>query len=35
MLEDEEYPRDWKDISISEKEMEEEYGKICEYFDSI
>lgn len=35
MLEDGLYPADWKEYSITEKEMEKEYSAICTYFDSL
>ena len=35
MLEDGYYPASWKQDSIQENEMESEYTKICEYFNSI
>lgn len=35
MLEEALYPKDWKTHSMSEIEMEIEYGEICSYFESI
>ena len=35
MLEEGHYPNDWKKYSINEKEIEDEYSAICEYFDSL
>lgn len=35
LLEDEKYPPHWKEHSISEKEMQHEYIKIIDYFESI
>ncbi|GAB0175026.1 MAG: hypothetical protein HHAS10_09050 [Candidatus Altimarinota bacterium] len=35
MLENGLYPKDWKNISITEEEMEEEYRQICNYLEGI
>lgn len=35
MLEEWLYPKDWKEHSTNEIEMEREYGAICDYFESI
>jgi oxygen-independent coproporphyrinogen III oxidase len=35
MLEEWLYPKDWKEHSINELEMEGEYGAVCDYFESI
>ena len=35
MLEDEEYPKNWKTNSITESELQSEFIEIIEYFRSI
>lgn len=35
MLEDEKYPKHWKENSLTEIELQTEFIEILEYFDSI
>jgi hypothetical protein len=35
MLEDEKYPKHWRENSITEDEMQSEFLDILEYFESI
>jgi hypothetical protein len=35
MLEDGLYPKEWKSDSLSEAEMETDYGEVCIYFEQL